>query len=194
MATLNLKEEQDAIDYITNCTFSVDFLQAFSEEVFNYNSNQVSILDFYLNWLKHTNAPERKIPFSPGSFLGLLFVGILYAKENWFALIPNVGLSDANEWGVNRAKPNNPKDPNISLRNFSRRIRNSLGHGYAQIEVPQKGVTKENILDKVRFKFKDQNMMDPSDTFEVSLTMKELVYFIRKFQSEIYDSVKSKSS
>ncbi len=194
MAQLDFEEEKDAHDYLMNFMFTADFLKVFSNNVFLEPNGQMSIREFYDQYLILSKSKELTIPFNPGSIVALLLLGLLWAKENWFSLIPDVGL-DASppEWGFKDAKPLNPQKPAMTLPGFVRRLRNSLGHGYAKVNLPI-DFNPQNMHKLVSFTFKDKNMRDPADTFEVVLTVEQLVTFIRQFQSAIWHDIKKRSS
>ena len=194
MPYADIEDEKDAIDHITNAMFSLDFLKFFTDSLANPSLNQKSIEYFYSFWLGNRNLPEFKIPFNPGIVLGYLYVGILYAKEGWYSLIPNKPLNESGEWGVSNLTVSNPQEPDIRLNDFARRIRNALGHGRIKINIPRDGsFTPDNVEDTVSVTFNDVNR-DPSDTFEVTMKISELEKFIKQFQELIHRDVSSRVS
>lgn len=111
-------DKKDAVDNVTNAMYSLDFLKSFTEAVIDPKLQEKSVNYFYSYWLGTTGQSEVKIPFNPGAVLGFLYVGILYTKEIWFDLIPEIPISKAQEWGVANVIIDNPKDPNLRLNSF----------------------------------------------------------------------------
>ena len=111
-----LDQERDAVDHITECMFSVDFLKSISDAIFEHRS-ELTVGQFYDTWFKATGSTRKVlIPFNPGIGLALLYVGILFAKENWFDLVPDVELSKSDPaWGLKNAAVT---APTIKIRRF----------------------------------------------------------------------------
>lgn len=190
MPKVDFEEERNAIDYVTQAMYSTAFLHNVTEVIFSPQADHVTLGAFYRQWLAHVQAPEVKIPFSPGAVLGYLMVGILWTKEHWHDFVPDVDVRSADtEWGITTCRPVTPKCPNPTLRYVVRRIRNSVGHGRAILHVPS-DVKKENFLQKATLCFKDTNPRDSGDTFEVTATLDELSRFVRKFQITVHADIK----
>jgi HEPN pEK499 p136 len=192
MSKKSLEEERDAVDVITDCMYSLGFLADVSNAIFSNVADNISIKRFYEDWLKQSQTPRVVIPFNSGIILGYLYVGILFAKENWFDLVPldQVDVSDE-AWGIRGAIIIAPKEPKPTVRYAVRRIRNSLGHGYPTLSLV--GVTKTTeLLERATFSFHDVNVRDSADTFDVTLTLGQLVMLVKKFQSTIHRHVREK--
>jgi len=192
MINLTLKEEKDAVDYITNCMFSVSFLESISNFIFSPKRDALTVGQFYDQWLRKIGVKEQKIPFNPGAFLGYLYCGILYGKENWYELIPDESIdSSSPKWGLNKSFPIAPECRNLTIRYVFKRIRNSLAHGIAIIDVPE-NISKEEMFRKITFTFKDINTQRTTDTFEITLSMGQLTKLVKKFQGIIHSYVRRK--
>jgi HEPN family protein len=192
MSKVNLDEERNAIDYVTQIMYSTAFLHDISNLIFSSQPDRISVGEFYGEWLKQSEAPEVKIPFSPGAVLGYLMVGILWTKEHWLESVPDVDYKTADsEWGLTTCQTTSPKRPNPTLRYVVRRIRNSLGHGRAILHVPD-DVTKDTLLQKATLTFKDSDPRDPSDNFELTATLDELSRFVKKFQITVHADIKKR--
>ncbi len=192
MANVSFDEERNAIDYVTQCMYSTALLHNISEVIFSNQADRVTVGEFYRQWLRHVGAPELKIPFSPGAVLGYLLIGILWTKEHWYDLVPDVGLPLADpEWALNTAKPAVPKRPNPTLRYLVRRVRNSLAHGRAVLHVPP-DTTTETLMQRATLTFRDINDKDPADTFELTVTIDHLSRFVRTFQLAIHQDVRKR--
>ncbi len=48
------------------------------------------------------------------------------------------------------------------------------------------------MLSKVTISFHDVNMRKPADTFDVTLTLEQLIKLVRKFQSVVHKHVREK--
>ncbi len=190
MPKVDFDEERNAIDYVTQVMYSTAFLHDISNVIFSSQADRISVGEFYRLWLKQVEAPEVKIPFSPGAVLGYVMVGILWTKEHWLESVPDVDYKAADpEWGLTTCQPTSPKRPGPTLRYVVRRIRNSLGHGRAILHVPD-DVTKDTLLQRATLTFKDSDPLDPPDTFELTATLDELSRFVKKFQITVHADLK----
>ncbi|MFC0772563.1 HEPN family nuclease [Terrimonas alba] len=189
-------EEKNTIDLVTGAMFSISFLDTITNALFNHEANTQSLIDFYNYWLKGTGAKDQKIPFSPGSFVGYLFCGLLITKENWSDLLPDQAISTLDpDWGLSGVSglPEDKADPKLSY--VIRRVRNALGHTNFTMHVP----TPEEVngdLSKIhtltKFTFRDVDPKHPNNWFEVMLTMHQLELLIKKFQSIVHQNVRLK--
>lgn len=196
MNKLSSQQEMDGVDYITDCMYTIDFLSNISLNLFVNQRKDITLKEFYDFWFKKTGSTRKAIlPFNPGIFLGYLYVGILYAKQNWFELLPEDKLEDSEEsWGLKDAKVSSPKEPNPTIQYVVMRIRNSLGHGRPILTIPT-DTKLEDLFAKVTFSFHDVNKYGKKgadDIFDVTLTLAQLSKFIQKFQSVIHRSVREK--
>lgn len=197
MAYQDFEDEKNAIDLITDSMFSLDFLKFYTDSLADPSLNQKSVEYLYSFWLGNRHIPisRPKIPFSMGAILGYLYVGILFAKEGWYGLLPDQALARSAAWGVDTLIIHNPCDPNIKLPAFARRLRNSLGHGMIKINVPMDGTfTPDNVEETVTVTFKDINPKDQKDIFEATMKISEIEKFIQQFQRLIYHNVASRNN
>ena len=193
MANKTVEHERDAVDLITDCMYSLGYLQSISDATFSDEKNQVTVGQFYAEWLKASGCPRIIIPFNPGIFLAYLYVGILYAKENWFELLPNDAIEHCqDDWGLRGAPINCPKQSSPSIRYAVRRIRNSLGHGHPTVSIPQ-DISKDQMFARISISFHDKSVRDASHTFDIVLTLDQLVRLVKKFQSVVHRHVREKS-
>jgi len=191
MTKLSDTEEKNAIDNITTCMFSIGFLHEITTNILNSDKNKESLIDFYASWLKNRKA-NNLLPISPGIILGYLYVGIVYAKENWVDLIPDTPIQKSgHEWSLYSYTPNCPKEPNPTLKYVVRRIRNSLSHGYARTIVPSTKDQKEQF-ENIAMEFKDINQKDFNDTFIIEIKLVDIQIFIKQFQSVIWQKIMDK--
>lgn len=179
--------EGDAVDQITDAMFSLNFLDYFTRLAFVENNS--AAFEIYKKWCEQCKIePGNKIPFSMGSILGLSFIGILWAKENWIDLLPEDEWEKvASDWGLESAKIIDSKKPNPSVRHVVRRLRNSLGHANAYFTVGS--IDIKNLLDETTITFHDINQRDPSDTFDAIISCTGIFRLIKKYQSIIHQSV-----
>ncbi len=193
MNNLSDDQERDAVDRITECMYSLDYLVDVSNYTFSDQKDRITLGKFYDAWFKKTGSTRKVIiPFNPGIFLGYLYVGILYAKENWFDQLPDDRLDAADTaWGLNGVTVSAPKKPQPTVKYVVKRIRNSLGHGRPIITIPP-GIKPEELFTKITFSFHDVNMKNSADTFGLTLTLDRLSKLIKKFQSVIHKFVREK--
>ena len=52
MNNKGLAEERDAVDLVTDCMYSVDFLTTFTDVLFGDNKGRASAAELYNAWLK----------------------------------------------------------------------------------------------------------------------------------------------
>jgi len=195
MSDDELEIEADAIDLLTDSMFSLDFLKKISDEIFSENRDKISVGQFYDEWLKSTGRKDHKIPFNLGSVLGYIYCGILWAKEKWFDLLPDIKLNDLNEdWGIKGITYISPKNADPNLKYVVRRLRNALGHGNVKIDLPKDVNDKSELMDRTSLEFHDINVRDNNDIFDTSLTLNQLVQFVKKFQSIIHKDVRERKN
>jgi len=136
MSGLSEKEERDAVDNVTNAMFSGGFLDSISLLVNTPRGHDLSVGDFYEQWLAGASPKQRKLPISPGIIVGLLYLALVYGKELWFDQLPDVPVCQAEEaWGITRAMYSCPKESRPSLRYVVRRLRNAMAHGNVTVHV-----------------------------------------------------------
>ncbi len=187
------EKERDSVDLVTHTMLSLDFLRGITDLIFSPNRDAYTVGRFYDEWFKTTGRKDDLVPFNPGIILGYVYMGILFAKENWFDVLPNIGaVAAGSEWGLEGLRVAAPREPKPSLKYVVRRIRNALGHGEVLVTVPSAGVTRENVLSGVIVTFRDENPQDPSDTFEAQLSLDGIARCIRKFHSVVHDHVRKK--
>ena len=194
MANLDPQLERDAVDLITNCMYSVGFLHDIGDAIFSGNRDSLTVGKFYDGWFNATGRAQPVVPFNPGIVLAHMYVGILFAKENWFDLIPDVDLAatSASSWGLLGARVVAAREPRPNLRYVVRRIRNSLGHGSPAISVPSSGLSRQNMMSVVSVTFRDVNQRDPGDTFEAEAKLDQVFVLIKKFQEDVHQHVRTK--
>jgi|SRR3989344_4088591 len=190
MKDLSEGEERNRVDNLADCLYSTDFLLKFTDKVFKQDSKEKTISQFYSDWSK-INKREGFMPFSKGNILGTTYVCLLYAKENWFDLIPETQLREINEhWGLKGVEIINPmKEPNLKL--IIRKIRNALGHGNVSVKTTT-GMTRDSLFDEVSYNFSDRNKDNPEDIFSITLTLGQLINLLKSFQSLIHSYVRKK--
>lgn len=188
------EREKDVVDIVTTCMLSISFLKEISNVIFSTDRDKVTVGQFYDEWLSGTNTEWQMVPFNFGIIIGYIYCGILLTKEYFFELLPETEFRESDlSWGITDALYKVPGKSNVSLKYAVRRIRNALGHGSFKIEVPNDMKDKSEIMKRVTLHLHDVNMNDPSDTFDISLTINQLAKFIRSFQATIYSHVNSKT-
>jgi hypothetical protein len=188
------KEERDAVDLITDSMFAVDFLQIASHLAFSEDGDRMSVKQLYELWRSRNQRPERALPFNPGSILAFLYLGILFPKEksDWFDLVPDEALSTSDPaWGLQAATVVAPKRSNPTVKYCVRRIRNALGHASPVYNVPESLPPGGNVFEAVRVTFRDENVRDPDDTFEIALSVLQCLSLARKFRSVVHQHVRT---
>lgn len=190
----DFESEKDAIDLVTNSMFSVDFLKEISDLIFSGKGSEISVSEFYTQWLANSGSKEHKIPFNLGILTSYLYTGILLTRERWFDLIPN-DSPDENlaDWGLLQIEYQAPKKANPSINYVIRRIRNSLGHGNIKVDVPEGIRDKSELMSKVYFEFYDVNMRDTTDTFHARANLNALSTIIRKLQGVAHKDVRERA-
>ena len=136
----NPQDEKYAIDYITHGLLSASLLGALMDELVAGTEDNITLGEFYRRWSQQHQS-ERFQPFNEGVALAFMYLGILFARENWPDLVPEDDLST---WNITPLRLVSPKEPQPKLHYFVRRLRNALGHGTPTIHVPA-GTTPENV-------------------------------------------------
>ena len=193
MVNVSYDEERDAVDLVTNCMFSLDFLKSITDVIFSEHRDKITVGDFYDEWLRASGANEYKIPFNPGAIVAYLYCGLVLTKELWDDLVPDepVGAVAA-DWSLANITFSVPREHNPSARYLLRRIRNSLGHGKIRVIVPKGISDKSQIMQRVSVRFHDDNPGDPSDVFDAEATLETLTQVIKKFHREVHRYVREK--
>jgi hypothetical protein len=123
-----------------------------------------------------------------------LYVGILFAKENWFDLLPDEPFASSDEaWGLRETAVTAPQQAAPTIRHSVKRIRNALGHGHIKVMV-REGMKRKELLSKVCVAFHDFDPRKPDDTFDVTLSLENLGKMVKKFQSVIHRHVREKKA
>ena len=184
-------QERDAVDLLTNCMYSLGFLQSITEVIFSEQRDKITVGDFYDQWLLASGATGDKIPFNLGAIVSYLYCGLVMAKELWDNLVPNEPIGNVPvDWSLNEVIFSAPKQQNPSARYVLRRIRNSLGHGNIRVIVPNEIIDKSQIMQRVSVRFHDVNPGNPSDVFDAEATLGTLTRVIKKFHSEVHRYVR----
>ena len=193
MVNVSSDQERDAVDLVTNCMFSLDFLKSISDVIFSEHRDKISVGDFYDKWLQASGANEYKIPFNPGAVVAYLYCGLVLTKELWDDLVPDEPVGTvAAQCSLADITFSAPRQHNPSARYLLRRIRNSLGHGNIRVNVPKDISDKSQIMQRVSVQFHDDNPRDPSDVFDAEATLDTLTQVIKKFHSEVHKYVRGK--
>jgi len=194
VAKLNFDEEKDAVDFVTNCMFSLDFLKSLSDVVFSDHRDKVTVGQFYDEWLRASGAKEHKIPFNLGIVVAYLYCGLLLTKELWYDLVPDEPINSvAADWCLSDVTFSAPKQRAPTARYVLRRIRNSLGHGNIRVNVPEDFRDKSEVMQRVSVRFHDENPRDASDVFDAEATLATLAKVIKKFQGEVHRNVRERN-
>jgi hypothetical protein len=190
---LDFEDEKNAVDFVTDAMFSLDFLKSISDVIFSKESKGVTVVQFYEAWLKNIDAKDIKVPFNLGAILGYLYCGLLFTKEHWFELLPKEKLTSVNaSWGISGVSCEAPLNNTPDLRYVVRRMRNALGHGRIRVNVPENIKDKSQLMTSVTVTFNDVNEHNSKDTFKIEVTLEQLATFIRSFQATIHQHVLSK--
>jgi hypothetical protein len=138
------KREKYAVDYMTHAMLSASLLEKFTNLVFSDQRDKITVGAFYDSF-NTTHQSQRFRPFNEGIILGFLY-WLLFAKENWPALVPD---GDLTTWNINPVRLLAPEEPHPNLKYLVRRTRNALGHGTPRFTVPP-GVTRKQWLQRSR--------------------------------------------
>lgn len=194
MADPKLDNENISMDIVTGSMYSLNLLRNLTVAIFNPELKSLTIGEFYEQWLKKCKHSQRLAPYSLGSIMGYLYCGILLAKEQWYALIPNEKIDQApHEWGFSSATYTSSKRKEPSIKYAVRRMRNALGHGNILFNVPSDlGKDKDDKLEfekRITVKFFDKDKKDHTDIFEIEMPLLHLTMMVKKFHSTAYQQV-----
>jgi hypothetical protein len=195
-----LLHEMSAMDILSGCMYSLSFSKSITAAIFDPNLRFQKIGDFYDQWKRECGFNEdenQHLPYSLGTITGYLYCGVLLAKEKWIDLLPEDPIEKTNpDWGFSSAVYTSSKNQTPTVKYTFRRIRNALGHGNIIMKAPD--TFKRNPRDRNDFEkiitllFHDENPRDPSDTFDIEISLFGLAKAIRRFQSISYENVISK--
>ncbi len=195
MVNSSSDQERDAVDLVTDCMFSLDFLRVITDVIFSEQRGQITVGNLYDASLAISGAVETKIPFSLGAVVSFLYCGLVLTKEFWDYLVPDEPVSSVDvDWALADITISAPKHENPSARYVMRRLRNALGHGNIRTIVPNNISDKSQIMQSVSFLFHDYDPRDPSDVFDAEAKLETLLKVVRKFHSEIHRHVSEKQA
>ena len=166
--------EQRGIDAITHGMLSASLLEALNVILLSEKRDQMTVGEFY-DWWARSHQSARFTPFNEGVVLAFLYLGVLFARENWKELVPDDELSS---WKLSPVRLVVPKKPRPKLKYFVRRIRNSLAHGSPTIHVPQ-DTSQEELASAITITFRDVNQKNASDTFDAELTLQDAFHLAK---------------
>ena len=196
----DLFQEKLAMDILSSSMYSLNFLKNITVAIFDPNLKSLRLDEFYDRWVIKCGFSEDEthhLPYSLGPIIGYLYCGVLLAKEKWFNLLPEDRIDKANpEWGFSSVKYSSPKNHSPTIKYSFRRMRNALGHGHIIMRVPQNFEKNKNDKDdfekKVTLKFHDEDPRDPTDTFDIEISLFGLATAIRRFHAITYANVIAK--
>lgn len=183
----SLADEADAVDFVTSCIMGTGFLMGVTSLLHTPQRENISVGQFYRDWLQCASPQQRRLPVEPGNFVGCLNCGLILTKELWFDLILDTPVSEAPEdWGFADLTVSDSKQSEPTLRHVMRRIRNALAHGNIKLNVCGLAITDS------LFHFHDESQR--KGTFDAVISISTLIKMIRKFQSVVHFHVRAKIS
>ena len=181
------------MDIISGSVYSLNFLRNISVAIFDQRIKDMTVREFYAEWLKKSKYTEHSAPYCLGSIFGYLYCGILLSKERWYDLLPEDCIKDAPaEWGLVGVNYNSPKKPDPSIKYTIRRMRNALGHGNISINVPHDLDYRKDEFEfekRTTVKFYDKDQRDSSDVFEIEISTEGLSMLVKKFHGIAYREI-----
>jgi len=181
------------MDIISGSVYSLNFLRNISVAIFDQRIKDMTVREFYAEWLKKSKYTEHSVPYCLGSIFGYLYCGILLSKERWYDLLPEDCIKDAPaEWGLVGVNYNSPKKPDPSIKYTIRRMRNALGHGNISINVPHDLDYRKDEFEfekRTTVKFYDKDQRDSSDVFEIEISTEGLSMLVKKFHGIAYREI-----
>lgn len=194
MPATTIDREKDAVDLVTNCMITLDFLEQITLAIGDPRGTTIPVGDFYNQWRVQRQLPEHKPPFNLGVLAGYLYCGLLLTGENWQEVIPDERIEDLDAaWGLQDAAFTAPKNMSPKLRYVIRRLRNSLGHANFHFNVPADLDDPRTIHQRVSVTFQDTNARDKADTFDTTLRLEQLECLIKQFQATVHATVRIKT-
>lgn len=193
MLTFNRELDKITMDIISGSMYSLNFLRNMSVAIFDQRINDITVREFYAEWLKKSKYTEHSVPYCLGSIFGYLYCGILLSNERWDALLPEDCIEDAPaEWGLAGVTYNSPKQPAPTIKDTIRKMRNALGHGNFSINVPHDLDYLKNEFEfekRTSVKFYKKNPRDGSFVFEIEISIEGLSMLVKKFHAIAYQEI-----
>jgi hypothetical protein len=189
MANIDFRAERNALDYFTQSMWSSDFLKKVTDILEKGLGDSVTLGELHRKWLEESLIVRS--PFSSGTIVGFLYVGLLMAKEIWIDHVPDFPGHESNDdWPFSDIEVTASKVPRPSSRYILRRLRNALAHGMVEVNPPDPFPMGE--VDNVIVKFHDENPRDITDSFDAETKMITLIVLIKSFQDTVYQDMLSK--
>jgi hypothetical protein len=181
----NSLAEQSSIDLVTHGLLSFSLLEQLARTLTLSERDTLTVHEFFKRFqAKHDSS--RFGPWNEGVLLAGFYLTIVFVREKWRDLIPDV---DLNAWNITPIILTAPEEPNLSrLRYVVRRIRNSVGHTTPVINVPA-GTTPQTMATAVTVSFADVNQKRSTDTFDITLRLRDAYHLANKLHETVHNSL-----
>lgn len=183
-----LDNEREYIDLMTDMGYSCNLLETLSVALLP-EYRDIKVEHLYGMWLEKNGLSEIISPYNFGAVIGELYVGLVFAKEIWIDLLPDIPFDEIDEkYGIKTTDYSFPQKVKPKLRDVVRRLRNSLSHSNFKIELSNvKSYPK--LFNEAYIVFHDENPRDETDTFDMRLKVKQLKIFYCEFRNIIFDHI-----
>ena len=181
-----LGDERDYIDIMTDMGYSANLLEAMSLAISKPEFRTIPIGTFYSLWMKKNKLEELISPYNFGVIIAELYCSLVFAKENWIDLLPDVQFDDY--FGIKTTEYSFPQKHNPKLRDVVRRIRNSLSHSNFKIELSRNRKYPELFYDAYII-FEDKNPKNSDDTFSIKLQVEQLKKFYIAYRDLAFETI-----
>lgn len=187
-----LGDEGDYIDFMTDMGYSANLLEAMSLAISNPEWRTMPIETFYSLWMKKNELKEIISPYNFGVVIAELYCGLVFAKENWIDLLPDIQFDQIDDsLGIKTTEYFFPQKKSPKLRDVVRRIRNSLSHSNFKIELSENREYPKLFSDAYVI-FEDKNPKNIEDKFLIKLRVNQLKTFYGAYRDLAFKAILEK--
>lgn len=207
----SLDPRLEALDLMTSYYCTMRFLEKFQSAIFNPNEQNLSIKDFYINYLhslnlvntkddlpeiltRRKNNPNEsqaiknlKPPMGLGSLAAYMSMNLGAAKEIVGDKLPNKKAEKyKKEWFLNEFYViEDEGDCNPTISRVITRLRNAISHHNFKLRVPDSKLNEPDIRDRVEVCFYDSNGSSNND-FYAKASFRTIEKLMEKIRNSEY--------
>lgn len=184
-----LGDERDYIDFMTDMGFSTNLLEAITLAISKPEWRDIPLRTLIGLWMEKNELDEVISPYNFGVVIGELYCCLVFAKENWLNLLPDINFDKIdNSFGIKTANWIYTTKQAPKLKDIVRRMRNAVSHSNFKIQLSD---NKEYpaLFDEAYITFEDLNPKNEDDYFRITLQVKQLKVFYTKYRNIIFEAI-----
>jgi hypothetical protein len=188
---VNKTQERKLFEIMTSAYKSMVLIYELSREL--EKTSSCDLKEFYK---RVTNAPSGKYrdPFDPSLIVMSSYISLVLGKQKWNCILPDEpARSSPEEWEICKCNFTNVCDPNPSLKEVIRRMRNGIAHGRIDCIIPKNlNISQTELLKKTIFIIQDKKNDNAEVTFSIEISALNLWNLNATFFNKIGNYEKNK--